>query len=303
MSQTSESSPGTIAIHAMTRKGFIVVQSFLETHGPERLECVIGDNDATLQNDWHSELRNLCAQNGVPFFHRKDRHQPKAAWQFAISWRFIIEAAGTLIVLHDSPLPRYRGFAPMLNMLINGEDSIGVTALLASKEYDRGDIIDQRTISIQYPMTIGEAIGLSIPLYCELVNEIAAKILAGQDLVSRPQKDEEATYSLWRNEDDFTINWSMDASHIRRHIDALSSPYKGASTFMEGRKLRVFKVIDRDDVHIENRDPGKVIFMENGNAVIVCGKGLLTLIDVRDDETGERLSPFPKFKVRLSNGG
>jgi methionyl-tRNA formyltransferase len=53
-----------------------------------------------------------------------------------------------------------------------------------------------------------------------------------------------------------------------------------------------------EDVKIENRSPGKVIFIEDKLPVIVCGKGLLMLVDVRD-EHGESVLPLKYFRSRF----
>ena len=48
----------------------------------------------------------------------------------AIGWRRLISGIeGRLIVLRDSLLPKYRGFAPTVAQLLAGESEIGVTAL------------------------------------------------------------------------------------------------------------------------------------------------------------------------------
>jgi methionyl-tRNA formyltransferase len=38
------------------------------------------------------------------------------------------------------------------------------------------------------------------------------------------------------------------------------------------------------DVAVEIRQPGKIIFIENKKPVVVCGKGLLQLLDIRDED-------------------
>jgi methionyl-tRNA formyltransferase len=52
-------------------------------------------------------------------------------FNIAISWRWMLKVSN-LIVIHDSLLPKYRGFSPLVNMLINGEDTLGVTVLFAT---------------------------------------------------------------------------------------------------------------------------------------------------------------------------
>ena len=50
---------------------------------------------------------------------------------------------------------------------------------------------------------------------------------------------------------------------------------------------------------IENREPGKVIFIENSNPVVVCGHGLLRITELLDDETGYPLLPLSSFRTRF----
>ena len=71
----------------------------------------------------------------------------------AVSWRWMIKhPKNKLIVFHDSILPKYRGFAPLVNMLINGEKEIGVSAIFGADEYD-SEIISEKT-TISYPIKI-----------------------------------------------------------------------------------------------------------------------------------------------------
>ena len=58
-----------------------------------------------------------------------------------------------MIIFHDSLLPKYRGFAPLVNSLINQEKEIGVTAIKASQNYDEGDTVTDN-IGNDYDVTI-----------------------------------------------------------------------------------------------------------------------------------------------------
>ena len=90
---------------------------------------------------------------------------PAVDYQLAIGWRWLISGTENLIVLHDSLLPKYRGFAPLVNSLINGEQEIGVTAIWAGPEFDAGEIIFQEKAGICYPIKIQEAIEIVSGLY------------------------------------------------------------------------------------------------------------------------------------------
>ncbi len=66
-----------------------------------------------------------------------------------------------------------------------------------------------------------------------------------------------ATYSLWRDEADYRIDWHRDSTYLRRFVDALGVPYRGASTLLGGQLCRVLAAEAAPDVVIENRAPGK----------------------------------------------
>ena len=231
---------------------------------------------------------------------RRNFEECGASHYFAISWKWMLEIKmGTLIVLHDSLLPRYRGFNPLVSALINGDRQIGVTALYAGKDFDTGDIIAQKSAEITYPIRIQRAIDIISDLYSELVNEITAKILAGKELEVYNQDLSLVTYSLWRDEMDYLIDWNRSADYIKRFIDSVGIPYKGASSYIEGTKVRILDSEVVDDVVIINRTPGKILFKRDGYPIVVCGKGLLKILELVDDEHHWDMLRDLKFRVRF----
>ena len=289
-----------ISLFLMNQKGLAVLEACAATLEAGSIDCVIGARDASVQNDYYKEIRAASEGYGIPFVDRREAADREAEYGFAIGWRWIIRNCKTLIVLHDSLLPKYRGFAPLPTALINGEPEVGVTALLASEEYDRGDIIAQKALTVHYPAKIQEIIAQVSGCYAELVAQIGKDIVSGRPLRLQPQKEEEATYSLWRDEEDYRIDWSWDAAKIERHVNALGYPYKRASCLLDGRVLRVVDVVTEPDVAVEQRTPGKVIFMRNGQPTIVCGRGLVRLLDLRDETGQESVLPLSRFRARFS---
>jgi methionyl-tRNA formyltransferase len=98
-----------------------------------------------------------------------------------------------------------------------------------------------------------------------------------------------ATYSLWRDEEDYRIHWSTDAARIKRLIDSVGTPYKGASALMETRRVRILDAAVEPDIQVEDRKPRKVVFLREGSPIVICGRGLLRITDMRDDATGNTL--------------
>lgn len=53
------------------------------------------------------------------------------------------------VMLHPSPLPKYRGGSPIQNQIINGEKTSAVTLFKMDEGIDTGDIIYQKDFSLQ----------------------------------------------------------------------------------------------------------------------------------------------------------
>ncbi len=196
---------------------------------------VIG-RDKNVQNDFSAEIRTLCELHKVRFDFREDATSVTSPRTLAISWRWLVDLPnGRLIVLHDSLLPKYRGFAPLISQLVNGDGEIGVTAITAAEEFDQGEIISQRSRKIKYPTKIRDAIETVSHLYGDIVCELLEQINTGETLISTPQDEAAATYSLWRDEQDYLISWNDSAARIRRFVDAVGYPFQGASTYLNGK--------------------------------------------------------------------
>ena len=264
------------------------------------IEQVVGAQDKNVQADYYEEIRSICDYEQIPWHDRCEDFDVTSPYSIAIAWRWMMHSNSDhkLIVLHDSLLPRYRGYAPLVNMLINREPYIGVTALFASGEFDRGEIIMQKKVPVTYPIHIQDAIENISKLYSELCLYIFSTLSYGGTLTSQPQDDTKATYSLWRNEQDYKIDWNMDAEYIMQFIYSLGFPYKGASTFADYKKYRVLDCKLVEDVVIENRCPGKVLFVQDKYPVVVCGKGMLQITKLITDE-GEDSLPLKKYRTKF----
>ena len=156
--------------------------------------------------------------------------------------------------------------------------------------------------TIEEAYEVADAIELNTRNYCDLADSIDARIAAGEEIVGVPQKESNATYSIWRDDDDYAIDWSKSAEEIQRLVDAVGSPYLGARCrTSKGHQLIVENVEVVEDVHCEIRDVGKVIFMREGRPTVICGAGMLELTDVWlvTDAGREPFLPMTSFRVRF----
>lgn len=294
-----------IGFYILGKKGYIVLNEFLKTFGSGAAAFVIAARDTGVEDDYFQQIMELCSVNSICFYERTNSsitELPLANYVYAIGWRWIINESNNLIVFHDSPLPKYRGFAPLVNMLINGEKQLAVTALFADADYDKGRIIRHAKTQISYPIKISTAIDKIIPLYNDLVIQISVDIEQGKNLTSISQDESLASYSLWRDDNDYFINWTNKAEEIQRFIYAVGPPYKGAAAYVNNILVRILDAELVGDVVIEGREDsiGKNIFMEAGQPIVVCGQGLLKITKINIDD-GVSLIGKISFRSRFES--
>ncbi len=284
----------------MTQKGYDVLKAFIDNFNPSHIDFVIGSKDEKVNNDYYEEIKGLCEKNNINFIDKKSETKINSSYSITVSWKWLIQDLEKVIIIHDSILPKYRGFSPLVSALINGEEEIGVTAILGNNEFDKGDVIAQKTTKIKYPIKIKDAIDIISKIYIEIVIELSRRIINNETLEGQTQDETKATYSLWRDEDDYKIDWNKDSLYIKRFVDAVSNPYLGAFCYLNNRSIRVFDVEIEDDLIIENRVPGKVLFNRFGYPTVVCGQGLVRITNARYENEKASIIPLQKFRSRFN---
>lgn len=205
---------------------------------------------------------------------------------FAAGWQFVLDPVPDgLVVLHDSLLPRYRGFAPTVSALIDGAEEIGVTAVLPTPRADDGAILSQSARPVTYPLQIADAFEQLRPCYLETA---LAVIEAWNGAVPKGTAQDEslATYGIWRDEHDFIIDWSWDAARVVRFIDAVGRPYEGARSSLDGQPVHIGQAQVVEDVTFVERHPGKVWRVGPTWAEVICGNGMVR-VDQITNNAGE----------------
>lgn len=286
-------------LFVMGYKAFFVLKAIVQAGKSNKINHVVIGTDPHVLNDYSNIIADFLAENKIDYSFRGEHIPHNHHLAIAIGWKWIISNQAKLIVLHDSLLPLYRGFNPMVTQLIDGVEKIGVSAILASVNYDEGDIVCQESIEINYPIKIKEAIEKVSICCARCIDNIMLRVESG-DIQGTPQDHTLATYSVWRDEEDYLIDWTQDSGHVKRFIDSVSYPYSGAKTFMNGIKIVIYESDSLPyDLKIHNRDPGKVIKLENGFPIIICGKGLIKIKEAQYIENMESCLPLPKFRVRM----
>lgn len=284
----------SVGLYLMTEKGVAVLDAALAS-GVE-IAHVTTAPAAGMADDSHHKLMERAKAESIPAFLRAHPPTCTGTHSIAAGWRWMLDVPN-LVVAHDSLLPRYRGFSPLITALINGDPEVGVTAFLAESEPDTGPVIAQRRLPVAYPARMREILDRLVPLYHDLAVEVCATLAAGDPLRYAAQDHARATYSLWRDEHDYRIDWRLDDRRICRLVDAASEPFPGATTKLNGELVHVHRATPVPDRMIEDRVPGKVAYKTDGLPVIVCGTGLVQ-VDVYDYPSGTRIDV--PLKTRLA---
>ncbi|MFA5525152.1 MAG: methionyl-tRNA formyltransferase [Tissierellales bacterium] len=159
------------------------------------------------------------------------------------------------INVHASILPRYRGAAPINWVIINGENTTGVTTMVMEKGLDSGDMILKKEIEIFDFETAGELHDRLMKLGAELLIETINDLQTGT--ISRiPQNHQEATYAPMMSKELGKINWSESAINIQNLVRG-TQPWPGAYTIYKDTNMKIIEV-DIVDKCI-NEEPGKVV--------------------------------------------
>lgn len=289
-------------------KGFNLLAS-LDAETRCLISWVIYDKDSTLANDCSHDIARLSADLSikcVPWSNSMDIYLKEELFKrdlycIAIGWRRLINGIEErLIVLHDSLLPKYRGFAPTVAQLLDGVHEVGVTAFWATEGYDEGDIIKISKTYISYPCRIEQAFDAISNCYLECVEYVLKQGQGVRKNIVKQSTLGSPTYSLWRDEYDYFVNWSLAADEIVRFVDATSQPYDGAQFLIRGERyiLDEASVSDKD-VEIEGtRHTGKIFRITERGPLIVAGKGLVLASRILLHSTREQVQ-IKSLRTRL----
>ncbi|NKY56934.1 methionyl-tRNA formyltransferase [Nocardia flavorosea] len=230
---------------------------------------------------WSDSVEELAREHGIPVHltERADtetidlvkRAEPDVivvnSWY---TWMppelYTMPTHGTLN-LHDSLLPKFTGFSPVLWALISGADEFGLTVHRMDEQLDTGDILVQHSLPIGPDATGTELVLAGMELIPGAVHE-ALEALASGTAQWRPQDKAARTYFHKRSDRDSRMDWNWQAADLERFVRALSAPYPRAFSHYRGERIEILE--SSVSAARYGGTPGRVIVQENGG-VVVCG--------------------------------
>ncbi|MGH6944854.1 MAG: methionyl-tRNA formyltransferase [Geminicoccaceae bacterium] len=192
-----------------------------------------------------------------------------------------LQRACPLVKVHYAPLPRYRGSAPVNWAIINGEPSAAISVHLVDEGLDSGNLVFQEEIDIGPQDTATSLYTRLDAIQQRHLGEAVLRVLSG--CRGHPQDPSQATYGCARDPEDGEIRWADPAPHIERLVRALTPPFPGAFTYLEGRRLIVRRAARVGDLPTYSGIvPGRVVRLswEEGWIDVLAGEGALRIFEL-----------------------
>ena len=182
---------------------------------------------------------------------------------------------------HASLLPKYRGRAPVNWAIINGESVTGNTMITLEPEADTGDIVAQRTIPITEEDDCKTLYQKVSKTEVEMLEEILPLIRRGS-LPRQKQDDAQATVMRKRRPEDGLIDWGRSTREIYNWVRALTDPYPGAFSFLNGEKVWIWAVrTEGAPTAKQGHQPGEVIVDAQGWPWVSTADGWIRIVSVQ----------------------
>jgi len=193
----------------------------------------------------HSPVKQFGLTHGIPVLqperisnelHLLDKYKPDiiVTCAFGQILKQNLLDRYSVINVHASLLPKYRGSSPIQWAVINGEKVTGVTIMQTDVGLDTGDIILQEKIDIGEDETAGELF--------ERLSVLGAEVLlkAIKMTTRTPQDHSQATQFPMLSKEKAQIDFTKTAEEIRNFVRGMN-PWPVAWFEHGGEVVRVFK--------------------------------------------------------------
>ena len=239
-------------------------------------------SDHAYERIWADSVADLAAEHGIRVLLRERPDDAALLTELraaaldlivANNWRTWLPPAvyelprhGTLNI-HDSLLPAYAGFSPIIWALLNDEPAVGVTAHMMDGELDAGGIVLQQSVEVGPKDTATDLFHRTVDLIAPITAE-AIKLIE-QGFTPQPQDRSKASFFHKRAKRDSLIDWNWTPEYIERMVRAQSDPYPNAFTYHRGEELRIVKASVSTGHY--GGTPGRIFYREGDGVVIVAG--------------------------------
>lgn len=205
------------------------------------------------------------------------------------------------INVHASILPKYRGAAPIQWAVLNGDEETGVTTMYMDTGIDTGDIIEIEKTKIGKEETTGELWDRLSKMGGKLLVETLKKIEQGT--VTRIKQSDDFTMAPMLNKEMAKINWEEKTAEEIHNLVRGLNPIMGAYTFLNGKKIKLWKVKVRTEEELATFFPeleeylfklkdvteGTILFANDKKGLFVKAKDGIIEVEEIQGENAKRM--------------
>lgn len=236
-----------------------------------------------MQNLRHQDMESWCAKNEVSFkFYEKPddilglQASLKCSFLLAAGWYHMVPKRVRLAFpkgaagFHASILPELRGCAPLNWAILNGFSQSGVSMFELVSGVDEGLLYGQTIFDIDETDYIEDIVKKAELSICNLAVRVLTNLKKNE--AKTTEQKGEVSFGLARLPKDGLINWSQSQAEIMRLIRAVSRPYAGAYTYLNNKKIIIYRAnIPLNPPKIYGK-PGQIAKISNFDLPLVLTK-------------------------------
>lgn len=197
---------------------------------------------------------------------------------------------GTLNV-HASLLPKYRGAAPVVHALLDGERETGVTIMKIDEGMDTGAIVSQSRLAVRSDTNAAELEEALAHRGAALLIQTIPGYAAGE-IQPVAQDGEQATYAPRIGKEEVRIDWNWPDLRIHNWVRALN-PRPTATADFRGEKVKIWRtsrVKERKQDTGGSGSPGAIRSLDHHQIIVACGRETCVSVEELQMPNRKRIS-------------
>lgn len=236
----------------------------------------------------------VCAMNhGIPVFQPERIKRPEAVAElrkYEVD-AFVVAAFGQIlsqeildmpplgcINVHASLLPKYRGASPIQRVILEGEETTGITIMQMDAGIDTGDVLYQKEIPIEATDNF-ESLSDKLSVLGGIAITEALALLEEGKLTPIKQDEELSCYAPLISKDMGKIDFSKPAAYVDRQIRSMT-PWPSAFTKWNGKQLKIWKAVP-ETTQFPNATCGEVTEVSKDSFVVAAKEGSLRILELQ----------------------
>ena len=252
-----------------------------------------------------SPVKELAIRHDIPVFQPEKLRNPDAVKviEKAKPDMIVVAAFGQIlpksvldmpkygcINVHASLLPAYRGAAPIQWAILDGQKETGVTIMYMNEGLDTGDILLQKTVTIEDDETGGSLHDKLATAGAEALVEALPGIIDGS-LKPVAQGEMTTAYAKQLTKEMGRLDFTKSAVELERYIRGLN-PWPGTFTTLDGKMLKIWQA-EVTELTDTSAEPGTVTDITKKSFTYVTAEGGLRILSLQPE--GKRRMTTEEF--------